>query len=95
MARRGSYLLHQNLSDILKLAYDLRSEIVHSGKISNKTLNKIKNKPYIMNSMEEDIDFGVLFNFLINYLEPITREILVTILLKLSSNNLTLNKFGI
>lgn len=91
LARRGSCLLHQNLSDILKLAYDLRSEIVHNGNISNKTLNKIKNSPDIMDSMEEDIDFGVLFNFLIKYLEPITRTILVTILLELSSNDLTLD----
>lgn len=82
LAIRGSYLLHKDLSEILKVAYDTRSEIVHNGNITNKILNKIKK----IIGIENEIDFGILFNFITKYLEPITRNILMAILLKLFEN---------
>ena len=86
LAIRSSYLLNKDLSDILKLAYDTRSEIVHNGDISKSTLNKIKKLLTIKEDIDIDIDFGILFNFLNEYLEPITRKILNVILLKLYEN---------
>lgn len=36
----GSVLLQKDIENILKIAYDVRSEIVHTGDISNNIIKK-------------------------------------------------------
>lgn len=89
LSLRGSYLLEKDLSDILKTAYDVRSSIVHTGDITPSYMKKMKK---ILN---EDIsEFGTLFKFIKNYLEPITRDILNIFLERMVGNNKTLNQIA-
>lgn len=67
---RGSSLLKKDLSLIFKTAYDLRSQLLHSGNVTNFSLLR----KVISDSTKNDNER--LFLFIKEYMEPITREIL-------------------
>ena len=86
---RASSLLQKNVSDILKIAYDVRSNIVHTGNIPSSLIKKIKK------IIENDLnDFGTLFNFIKVHLEPITRGILNKFLIELSKSEKDLEEIA-
>ena len=63
-------LLKKDLSLIFKTAYDLRSQLLHSGNVTNFSLLR----KVISDSTKNDNER--LFLFIKEYMEPITREIL-------------------
>lgn len=67
---RGSSLLNKDLSLVFKTAYDLRSQLLHSGNVTNFSLLR----KVISDNTKNDIER--LFVFIKEYMEPITREIL-------------------
>lgn len=67
---RGSAFLERNLSDVFKIAYEIRSKLLHTGTIPN--LTKLAN----LIKVEDKTDISKIFIFLKDYLEPITREII-------------------
>jgi hypothetical protein len=86
---RGSYLLERDLGDILKTAYDIRSNIVHTGDVSPDVIKRVKR---IIG--EDGTAFDVLFKFVKIYLEPITRDILNGFLQKILDNNKGLSRIA-
>ena len=86
---RGSFLLGKNIGEILKIAYDLRSSIVHTGDISSTLVKKIKK--ILQNDYS---DFGILFYFIKDHLDQITRDILNNFLLKLQNNEEPIEKIA-
>ncbi len=87
---RGSYLLHKDVSKVLQLAYSIRSEIVHTGTLTQNTINKVQS--YINKSCK-DYWFAV-FLFIKQELEPLTREILCAFLNRIDGSHLTLEKIA-
>lgn len=66
---RGSSLLNSNLNLLFKIAYDIRSQLIHTGNIS--TFNQLHK---LVNTSKDDIEN--LFVFIKKFMEPVTREIL-------------------
>ena len=62
--------MERNLSDVFKIAYEIRSKLLHTGTIPN--LTKLAN----LIKVEDKTDISKIFIFLKDYLEPITREII-------------------
>ena len=70
---RGSYILGKDTREIFKLAYQLRSELLHTGVVSKNLIKKINtclNKSY-------NSTWATLFYFIKDVLDPITRQILL------------------
>lgn len=85
---RTSALLNRDLSQVLSLAYDIRSSLVHSGKITPSELKNMKK--IIKISPEETDDMACLFVFLRDHLEEITRKILQTLVNRICKTRKTL-----
>ena len=71
---RGSRLFKYDISQILGLAYSVRSEILHTGKLKDSTNKKLK----AQTNCDDKTD--ALWAFTIQYLEEITREIIIVFL---------------
>ena len=89
LSMRGSFLLGKNIGEVLKIAYDLRSSIVHTGDINSTLVKKIKK--ILQNDYS---DFGILFYFIKDHLEQITRDILNSFLSKLQNNKEPIEKIA-
>ena len=70
---RGSYVLAKDTRHIFKLAYQLRSELLHTGVANKKTIQKINSH---LNFTYKST-WATFFYFIKDTLEPITREILL------------------
>lgn len=86
---RGTHLLKENVNLILKAAYDLRSSIVHSGEIDPGAMKKMRKF-----SNKDDSNFLILFNFIKEHLEPITRNILNKFLQMMLADNKNLDQIA-
>ena len=71
---RGSNLLGKDLSKFFKIAYELRSDIVHTGKPSDKTEKQLRK---FLNIKDNKSLSDILVIFVRDYMEPITRKILL------------------
>lgn len=67
---RGSAFLEKDLSEIFKIAYNIRSKLLHTGSIPKLT------KLTSLIGSEDKTDISKIFIFLKDYLEPITRKII-------------------
>lgn len=83
---RGCFFLNKNIGPILKCAYSLRSEYLHSGDISQKTIKKVKT----IVGVEEA--WKALFVFITAYLEPIVRQLLNGLLRELIVSRKSINQ---
>lgn len=67
---RGCFFVRENIGSILKCAYSVRSEYLHSGDIKRKTFKKIQQ------IVDRQNEWEALFIFITDYLESITRKVL-------------------
>lgn len=59
----------KDIFDRIKISYDLRSNIVHSGKISNKNIKKLKNMNLTLSNLINEIQnylFETIYKFILN-----------------------------
>ena len=82
---RTSALLKKDLSECLKLAYDMRSSIVHNGILEDKHEKKLRK--YFSSNEDTEVLLGT---FVKEYLEEVTRQILKKIILKINKNKIRL-----
>lgn len=71
---RGSNLLSEDLSKFFKIAYELRSDIIHTGKPSDKIEKQLRK---FLNTTNDKSLSDMLVIFVRDYMEPITRRILL------------------
>lgn len=72
---RGSYFLGKNLKTTFGTAYDIRSNLLHSGTPPQDIIRKLKNIVCLPDYATQD-DVSYMFYFVKNNLEPITRDII-------------------
>ena len=80
MSVRASRLLKRDVSKILRLAYDCRSQFIHSGAQNNCVLKKLKTQYPLQNSKDDQNEAELLFQLIKNDLEQIVREVLKRVL---------------
>ncbi len=85
---RSSALLEEDLSKVLSLAYDIRSSIVHTGLLRKENAKKLKK---FLNTDETD-GGTLLFIFMKDHLEEITRQILQNLILRIYKSGKTLEE---
>lgn len=88
---RGSCVLQKDIRKVFDLAYNVRSQLLHTGLVEQKTINRINEYlgKYYKNT------WTTLFYFIKDVLEPMTRNILVHFLDSINENHLTLEQTAI
>lgn len=69
---RGSCILRKDARKIFELAYSVRSELLHTGLVERKTINRINE--FLGTHYKHE--WSTLFYFMKDVLEPMTRDIL-------------------
>lgn len=82
---RACTFLNRNVSETLKLAYDVRSKICHTGTVSKDELKKIKK---LISDSSEKSNFDYILLFLRDYLEGIVRDILMKAITLMKRKNI-------
>ncbi len=88
---RGSKCLKQNLSKFFQLAYGIRCDIVHTGEISNKIEKQLR---AFLNADKAPNLSLLLLVFVRDYMEPITRKVLLYFVEKASETHQTLEQIA-
>ena len=86
---RSSSLLHRDISKVLALVYDIRSDIVHGGDVKKNEIKKLKK---IVGNDNIEETFVLIFIFIRDYLENITREILCIFINKIYKTRKTIEQ---
>lgn len=86
---RTSALLHRDISKILALVYDIRSDIVHSGDIQKDEIKKLKK---LIEHDDTDEVLSLIFIFVRDYLDNIIREVLYIFIYKIYKTRKTLEQ---
>ena len=85
---RGSCVLRRDARKIFELAYSVRSELLHTGLVEHKTINRINE--FLGTHYKHE--WSTLFYFMKDVLEPMTREILNYFLDALDQNHVNLEE---
>ena len=85
---RGSYVLQKDSRKIFELAYTVRSKLLHTGFVDQKTINRINE--YLGKYYK--YTWTTLFYFMKNVLEPLTRDILTYFLNSIAQTHLNLEQ---
>lgn len=87
---RGSCVLGKDARKIFELAYSVRSELLHTGRVESKTINRINEHM----GTNYKYEWTTLFYFMRNILEPMTRSILIYFLDNIDQTHLNLKQIA-
>lgn len=88
---RGSKILGENASKFFNIAYSLRSDIVHTGKPSNDFQKQLKK---FLNVSDDKNLADMLLIFIRDYMEPVTRKVLLYFIDEASRTHANLEKIA-